>query len=421
MKITFLNSTDTGGGAANACKRQAEALYRNGADITFLSQKHKGETKPYSRYYIKNKFDKGLYFIRHLLNERLLKKYPAIQHNNFSAGYYGAAVENHPDIKNADIVHIHWMNDSFLTPETIRKIAKQGKKIVWTLHDMWSFTGGCHYAGRCKKYMQHCGECPVLQSKKEEDISFKQLTKKQEAWEGIAMNIITPSHWLGGCSKESNLFSEYNHHVIRYALDTEVFHQLDKTSLRAKFNIDPNKKIILFGAVNATKDVRKGFKYLVEALKILHAKNLPFAKDIELAIFGSSGDDSLQLPFKTHFLGNLKTDAAIVEAYNLADVFATPSLEDNLPNTVFESMACGVPVVGFRIGGIPEMIDHHINGYTADPLSSESLADGLAWIMEDADRYKKLSASGRDKIVREYDYKLIASQHIELYKRIMKG
>ena len=172
MKITFLNSTDTGGGAANACKRQAEALYRNGADITFLSQKHKGETKPYSRYYIQNKFDKGLYFIRHLLNERLLKKYPAIQHNNFSAGYYGAALENHPDIKNADIVHIHWMNDSFLTPETIQKIAKQGKKIVWTLHDMWSFTGGCHYTGSCKKYMQHCGECPVLQSKKEEDISF---------------------------------------------------------------------------------------------------------------------------------------------------------------------------------------------------------------------------------------------------------
>ncbi len=421
MKICFLNSTDTGGGAANACRRQAEALYRSGADITFLAQKQKGESKPYSKYFIQNKFQKVLYLIRHLRNERFLKSYPDYQHNNFSAAYYAANILDHPAVKEADIIHIHWMNDSFLNAKQIRAIATSGKKIVWTLHDMWSFTGGCHYSAACNGYTESCGKCPVLGSKESNDLSARQWKDKQEQWKDINMHILTPSYWLGSCAAQSTLFKKYHRSVIRYALDTEVFVPLNKAELRLKFNIRPEAKLILFGAVNATKDTRKGFKYLVAALKHLHIRNLDFAKDIELVIFGSAGDDQLQLPFKTHFLGNLTTDQAIVEAYNLADVFATPSLEDNLPNTVFESMACGVPVVGFNIGGIPEMIDHQQNGYTAQPLSSDSLADGLQWVLEDEVRYQQLSSAGRAKIVREYDYALIAKEHMQLYASLLES
>jgi glycosyltransferase involved in cell wall biosynthesis len=415
MKITLLNSTDGGGGAGIACKRLAEALFFQNIEVIMLSQKRKSNPQPFSKYYIKSTLDKALYYGRHIIDKSYLKKYLGYAPNNFSVAFSTALVHQNNAIKSADLLHLHWINDSFISIAEIKKLSLLNKKIVWTFHDMWPFTGGCHYSGSCLNYEKVCGNCPVLHSNDKMDLSFKQLADKINSFKNIDIKIITPSRWLAEKARSSMLFKDKAIHAISNGLNTDVYKPLDKIFLRSKFNINSNKRIILFGAVNALKDERKGLKYLLEALNIIKVQDPENTLNIELAVFGSEEDNSISLPFKTHFLGNLSGDKAVIDAYNIADIFAIPSLEDNLPNTIMEAMSCGVPVVGFNVGGIPEMIDHLQNGYIAQPFSANNLAEGILWILEDSARYQKLSEAARKKVVNDYCYEVVAKQHLELY------
>lgn len=321
---------------------------------------------------------------------------------------------NSPEVMEADILNFHWMA-GFINFEEIANLLPD-KPIVWTLHDMNPFTGGCHYAGDCTKYKNECGACPQLGSKKQDDISSSVWKIKNETYKNLNINVLTPSKWLGDCARESSLFGRFPVHVIANGFPLDKYFPKNRESLRTNLNIPLNQKVILFGADNILNE-RKGLKYFLHALSQLVAKR----KDIGLAFFGHFHED-FKIPFEVpvYQFGSVSDEMKLSAIYSLADVFVIPSLEDNLPNTVVESMASGTPVVGFNIGGIPDMVENGITGMTAIPRDIDDLAKSIEKVI-DAPNYQKMRENCWAKAQKEYSLKGQAQKYVDLYKSILKA
>ena len=268
----------------------------------------------------------------------------------------------------------------------------------------------------CEKYKQSCGACPVLGSQKEFDLSRRVFNRKKKAFSKKDIVIVGLSKWLYECSKNSILLQHKKHVNIPNPIDTNVFKPLDKNHSRSLWNLPQNKKLILFGAMSATSDINKGFKELKDALHRLDKKD-----NIELVVFGSSKPQNApDFGFKTHYLGHLYDDVSLVTLYSAVDVMVVPSLQENLSNAVMESLACATPVVAFDVGGNGDMIVHKENGYLAKPFEATDLKNGIEWVLN-APNYQKLSQNAREKVVREFDSKIVAKKYIDLYREILNG
>jgi glycosyltransferase involved in cell wall biosynthesis len=231
------------------------------------------------------------------------------------------------------------------------------------------------------------------------------------------MTLVAPSRWLKERTEESSLFRTAEVHVIPYGLDLQRFRPGHRDTVRDLFGIPREATVVLFVAMNAIKDPRKGFDLLSLSLQNLARSGL--AKKIELAVIGSSQPISgAELPFKTHFMGTLVDEVSLSMMYAASDVFVMPSLEDNLPNTLMESLACGLPCVGFDVGGIPDLIEHKKNGYLAKARDVDDLSRGILWVLEDKNRWLSLAREARDKATREYDSSLIAKKYSDLYHKM---
>ena len=286
---------------------------------------------------------------------------------------------------------------------------------------MWPFTGGCHYSGECDRYTQSCGVCPQLHSNQNWDISRWVWQRKNKAWKNLNLTIITPSRWLADCAKNSSLFEDLRIEVIPYGLDTKKYKPLDKQFARNLLGLPVDKQIVFFGAMSATSDRRKGFHLLLPALQKLSQFQV-WQDRLELAVFGASQPiNPPNFGFRTHYLGRLNDDISLALVYSAADVFVAPSIQDNLPNTVMEALACGTPCVAFKIGGIPDMIEHEQNGYLAQPFDVEELATGIAWVLEDSERYHKLCDRAREKVEQEFTLEIQASKYLKLYNEILQS
>jgi glycosyltransferase involved in cell wall biosynthesis len=314
-----------------------------------------------------------------------------------------------------DIVHLHWIGGGMLS---IPQLGRIPCPIVWTFHDMWGFTGGCHYAGNCTRYKDQCGQCPQLRSSRTSDLSRWIWNRKAKYWKNTNLTIVTPSIWMAQCVKESNLLKERPVYPIPNCLDIDTYHIIDKNEARKLFNLPQGKKLLLFGAVNAASDSRKGFHYLQPTLQGLAQRNRDL--DIDLVVFGASeSPDSPNMGFKTHYMGTLSDDVTLALLYSAADVFIAPSVQDNLPNTVLEATACGTPSVAFNVGGMPDLVEHQNTGYLANPYSTEDLRRGIIWILENEDRYRTLAHAAREKAEREFSPEIVAKKHINLYNDIL--
>jgi glycosyltransferase involved in cell wall biosynthesis len=274
---------------------------------------------------------------------------------------------------NPDIVHLHWINGGMIKIEDLAKI---DKPIVWSLHDMWAFTGGCHYDEECGRYKEKCVKCKVLGSEKENDLSKKVFKRKEKNYKNLDLTVVGLSKWLNECSKESTLLKDKKHVNLPNPIDTNIFKPFDKEKSRELWNLPKDKKLVLFGAMNPTGDPRKGFKELSEALKLLEIK------DVEFVVFGSSAPKNPpKFKFKTHYVGRLNDDIGLVTLYSAVDVMIVPSLQENLSNAIMESLSCATPVVAFDIGGNSDMIEHKKTGYLVKPFEAQDLANGIEWVL----------------------------------------
>ena len=283
---------------------------------------------------------------------------------------------------------------------------------------MWSFTGGCHYNEDCDKYTANCGACPILGSTKEADLSRQIWQRKHKSWQDLNLTIVTPSRWLGDCAKASSLFGDRRVEVIPYGLDLKTYRPIDRATARNLLKLPQDKQLVLFLSLNATSDRRKGFQLLQPALQQLSQSG--WQDKLELMVVGASQPENPpELGFKAHYLGIMRDDLSLALAYSAADVFVAPSIQDNLPNTVLEAIACGTPCVAFKIGGMPDMVEHQANGYLASPFETEDLARGIGWVLEDGDRLQNLSTFAREKAEREFALEIQARRYQTLYQEIL--
>jgi len=312
----------------------------------------------------------------------------------------------------ADIVNLHWVAN-FVDHESFFRNIQTGTGFVWTLHDMNPFTGGCHYSLGCEKYKHKCGDCPQLGSDREGDLSRDIWLRKKRILENIPrtrLNIVAPSRWLAEEAAASSLLEKFQISVIPNGIDTRVFRPLTKKLARKELHIPADAKVLLFVS-DSIQNHRKGFTYLLRALEKISNIN-----ELFLATIGNGDFGTQDLAADITNFGHIENESQMVLIYSAADVFVIPSLQDNLPNTVLEAMACGIPTIGFETGGIPDMIQPDITGKLVTPEDIYMLAQVINNLLEDSDKLRTMSRNCRKAAVENYSLNIQSARYESLYQ-----
>lgn len=415
MNVLMLNFSDVEGGAARAAFRLHQGFHKIGLPSQMLVQNKRSDDRNViaAQSQLANKFEE----IRETVYNVPLRLYPRRNQAIFSTQWLPDSLLSKIQKIEPDIINLHWICKGFLQIETLPKLQKP---IVWTLHDMWPFTGGCHYSEDCERYTQSCGSCPQLHSSKDSDLSRWVWKRKAKAWKDFELTLITPSHWLAKCVERSSLFRDREVVVIPNGLDTQKFKPINRQFAREILNLPEDKQLLLFGAMQGTGDRWKGFSLLQSAMQELTKSGL--RDEIELVVFGASASSQQSdLGFKVHYLGRLNDDITLAMVYSAVDVMVVPSLYESFGQTASESLACGTPVVAFNATGIKDVVDQMENGYLAEPYKSEDLASGITWVLENKERYQKLSAKAREKAEREFTLELQAHRYLSVYNEVLSS
>lgn len=412
MKIAMLNTFDGGGGAARSAYRLHQGLVRSGVASRFVTQYNK-HADP-AIVCGTSRVEKLIALLRPLADMLPMKLYRQRDRRQpFSTAYVPVAQRVRQAVAKADVLHLHWVVHGFIN---IPFLQHARRPIVWTLHDSWAFTGGCHLPAGCRRYQEACGRCPQLGSLREVDLTRLNWQRKMRAWRDADMIVVTPSNWLAECARSSSLFAGRRVEVIPNGIDTDVFKPLDRAACRRILSLPEDQHLILFGAMGATSDENKGFELLRQAMAVLPRQVA--GKECMLVVFGAQGLDLPDLNIEVRFMGTLTDDIALSVLYAAADVMVVPSRQENLPNTIMEAMACGTPAVAFRTGGIPDLIEHHHSGYLAEAFDTADLARGIAWTLEQSGPEHRLGRNARQKVEREFAIDLVSARYIKLYSEL---
>lgn len=417
MRVLILNTSEKTGGAAVAANRLMEALNNNGVKAKMLVRDK--ETDCITVVGLRQSLMQQWRF--------LWERWVIFWHLHFSRKHLfevdiansGTDITRMREFKEADVIHLHWINQGFLSLKTIRRILESGKPVVWTMHDIWPATGICHITHDCKRFQTACRNCRYLGGGAgDNDFAYKTWNRKRKMLDGQHLNIVACSQWLAGEARKSALLAGQSITSIPNPIDTRFTSRKTGIYARQTLGLPLEKRIVLFAAQRAT-NVNKGMGYLVDACKMLAQNNPEMVNDTCVAILGGHAEEVMaEIPFEAFPLGYTSDTSRIIDVYNASDVFVLPSLSENLPNTIMEAMACGVPCVGFKVGGIPEMIDHKRNGYVAKFRDAADLAAGIHWVLNEADK-KELSDNCQKKVAACYSPQAVALRYIEVYNQAL--
>lgn len=418
MKVLHLNTFDIAGGAARAAWRLHQGLLAQGLDSLMLVQTRNSSDPSVLEH--DSRWSRWLGRLRPYAEILPLLPYRGRPGTHWATEWLPSRVLPRIRELKPDIIHLHWVCRGFLSLREIGELdSLSGAAVVWTLHDSWPFTGGCHVPGSCERYRNRCGACPQLASHRDEDLSRMIWMRKQKYWAGLSLRIVAPSAWLGECVRRSRLFSDHPVTVIPNGIDTRIYAPVARASARRQLGLPSDRKLILLSAMNATLDSNKGFPGLAAALRALASSGK--AAPVELVIAGQARPSGpIEAGVPVHFLGVLEDDASMVAAYSAADVTVMPSLQENLPNAIVESMACGTPVVAFGIGGVPQLIEQGVSGLIARPQDSEDLAGQLIRILENDAERQAMGAAARLKIEHEFSTPHVTELYRNLYEKLLR-
>ena len=416
MKVVIINTSERIGGAAIAANRLMHALNNNGIHAKMLVRDKQTDDKNVitintswtkkKMNYLRFVWERFIIFLNNKFSRKALFQ--------VSIANTGTDINNHPLVKEADIIHLHWINQGFLSLKEINKLTQLGKPLVWTMHDMWPATGICHHSYGCDRYVQSCGCCPFLESQNKHDLSYKVLLKKQSLL-GQGIEMVAVSSWLKDLAAKSTLHQNKEILTIPNLLDISVFKPEDKIKCREEFKFPLDKKVLVMGAANLGEPV-KGFDLLNQALEHLSQK-----EDILLVLFGGiKNDDSffdkIKVPYV--YLGKLDNMDTIAKLYSSADVTVVPSLYETFGQTIIESMACGCPVVSFNNSGQTDIIDHNVNGYLAKYKDTADFSKGIKWIIDNSESLN-LKEECIKKVESSFSEQIVTAKYISLYKKLL--
>ncbi|MBC1225150.1 glycosyltransferase family 4 protein [Nostoc sp. UCD121] len=406
MNVLHINQSDIGGGAAIAGYRLHQSLLQQGVNSKLLVGKVKTDSSLVAavghNYRVENQLLR--------LTRRLGLNYLHLV-STFD-------IWKHDFYEQADIINFHNLHTGYFNYLGIPGLTKS-KPAIFTLHDMWSFTGHCAYSYDCDRWQQGCGQCPYPETYPEiaRDNTRLEWQLKDWVYSKSNLTIVTPSQWLTEQAKKSilNRFSIYH---IPYGLNTDAYQPLDKDKCKNILGIPAEKKVIMFCA-DGLEDSRKGGDLLVQAIQ-----TLPKALKAEtlLLTLGSGGEKVLEVVgIPTLNLGYVSGDRMKSIAYSAADVFIFPTRADNLPLVLQESMACGTPMVSFKIGGVPDLVRPGITGYLAQPEDTQDFCNGIVQLLLDREQRHKMSENCRAIALQEYTLELQAKRYIELYQQVLQS
>lgn len=433
IRVLSICTSDVAGGAARAAYRIHTSVREWQIDSQmFVKQRGTKDSTVHelSEYVPNNAIYKVFDWVAGKLKNKyqhyLWRRYPK-RDANYKSDLRSTCVFGAFSTYHYDIIHLHWINQRFIPISILPKLQKP---IVWTLHDSWSFCGVCHYFLDCENYQQHCGCCPQLGSHDTKDLAYKVWKKKKQIYNQLDLHIVSPSQWLADCARESSLFSNVDICVIPNCIDTTIYRPIaeeeaiSNLSAAQKQNTavsrilraageKAEKPFVLYGAVNAATDRRKGFSSLLSALTILDKQEYR----ANLVVFGANETD-LPLHFdhiNVIFAGYISDTDTLVTLYNLADVMVVPSLTENLSCAIMESLSCGTPVCCFHIGGNSDMVEHKKNGYLAAENDCEGMAMGIKECIAHSAEW---GAAARESVLGKYTAEIVAKQYVDLYKEI---
>ncbi len=430
--MLIVNTSSSAGGAAVAARRLMKALVHNGTEATMLVRDGYSEDSVDGRVRVLP----WPWLTRwHFLWERFV----VFAHLGFKrdhlfdidAGISGTDITRLREFREADVIHLHWINQGMLSLSDLRKVTTSGKPVVWTMHDAWPSTALCHLTLGCRQFSSQCRHCQYLSdadivgntgtpadSHRDNAWLTRVWKRKQRLMQEGDITFVACSRWLEGEAKASALLCRQHIVSIPNCIDTRLFCPGDKLASRRQEGLPEDQKLVLFVCQRVT-NAYKGMNFLIEACRRLADNHPGMVGEVSVALLGGHADElASQLPFPTIAVGYVSDERRMARIYRAADVFVLPSLSENLPNTIMEAMACGVPCLGFRVGGIPEEIDHRKTGYVARYRDGEDLARGLRWILYEADR-DKLAAECVRKVEQNYSQAAVAVKYTEVYQQAM--
>lgn len=411
MRVLIVNTSEKAGGAAVAAYRLTDALNNHGVKAKMLVRDKQTDTLTVVG------LEHSLLTRWYFLWERLVVfcRLHFSRHHLFEVDIAntGTDITQLPEFKEADIIHLHWINQGMLSLGGIRKILRSGKPVVWTMHDIWPATAVCHLTLSCRRFTTQCCECRLLGGRS--GLVINVWRRKQRMLEAGSVYFVACSHWLAQEAKASALLKGHKITNIPNPIDTRIYNRCNKQEARQRLGLPLDRRLLLFVSQRVTNP-NKGMDYLIEACRQINSTE--GQPPCEVVILGGHADEVVeQLPMKAHALGYISDDRQIVDVYNAVDLFVLPSLSENLPNTIMEAMACGVPCVGFNVGGIPEEIDHKKNGYVAQYRDADDLARGILWVLE-ADQ-EELSTQCLRKVAQNYSPSAVAIRYTEVYNQAL--
>ena len=408
MRVLIVNTSERTGGAAVAANRLMKALNNNGVKAKMLVRDKETDSltvvglpeSVWHRWHFL--WERFVIFCKLHFNRRHLF--------DIDIANTGTDITRLREFQEADVIHLHWINQGMLSLGDIRRILQSGKPVIWTMHDIWPATAICHVTLGCRNFLSQCHNCRLLPSGgSAKDFSTRIWQKKLQMLNDETIYFVACSRWLELEAKRSALLKGQKITNIPNPIDTHIYKRGDKQEARKRLGLPLDKKLILFASQRVTNE-NKGMSYLMEACRLL--TDIP---QLGVVILGGHAEEVVtQLPLEAFPLGYVNDEQRIVDVYQATDVFVLPSLSENLPNTIMEAMACGVPCVGFKVGGIPEEIDHRRNGYVAEYRSAEDLAQGIRWILTEAD-YASLSQNAVHKVAQRYSQQSVAMQYLDVY------
>jgi glycosyltransferase involved in cell wall biosynthesis len=425
MRVLIVNTSERTGGAAVAASRLMDALNNHGVKAKMLVRDRLQIStelgKPLTSEHITvASLPRSLRLRFNFLWERFV----IFLYSHFSRRHLfdidlantGSDITNLPEFREADVIHLHWINQGMLSLKGIQKILRSGKPVVWTMHDIWPATAICHLTLGCRHFTTGCHHCKYLPNGgSSNDLSSSIWRRKQQILSSGQITFVACSRWLEGEAKASALLKDQKVTSIPNPIDTRLFCPGSQQAARHSLGLPADRKLLLFICQRVTNK-NKGMDYLVEACRQLAEQHPDMVKTTGVVIMGGHADEVTHLlPFDSYPLGYITDEHQIAQVYRAADVFVLPSLSENLPNTIMEAMACGVPCLGFRVGGIPEEIDHQKNGYIAQYCDSADLARGIRWVLYEADS-SELSQQAVRKVARNYSQSSVAVHYIEVYQ-----
>lgn len=405
MKVLHVSTYDLNGGAARATYRLHKALIAHGLDSRILVQRKQSDE--HQIVGPSTLWEKACSLVIPFV-EKIFFKLCGVKPNSYfsSSLISGKSFINRINDTDADLIHFHWVNDGMIKFSSLDKIKKP---IVWTMHDNWLFTGGCHIKMDCEKFIDQCGKCPVLSSTKESDLSSRIQEMKIATIERLNnLIVVGPSKWIVKEAQKSKILKNVEIVHIPNLINTEIFKPISKTMARDILNLSVDKKYVMFGALDPFGDKNKGFLQLKQSLDLIESS-------CELIIFGASEPkDKIDFGHVTHYFGKITDEVMLAILYSASDAVVVPSLQENFSNTILESLSCGTPVVAFNIGGNTDLVEHKTNGFVAEAFSVTSLAEGIDWLLN-CSYIDEISFNARRSVLKNYSSEALVKKFIGLY------